>query len=264
MWEIAALSTLFTPIVRGAVFAPGLPGALSAPLERGLPAPLDGGLPAAFSGVPSAVLPGVFPSVIPVALSGMAMGFGLIVAIGPQNALVLRQGVRGEHAGVAVAVCILSDFALITAGSAGLGALVASHSVLLALATVVGAGVLAVYGFQALRRAIVPGALDIDASGGRATARSVARRTLALTWLNPHVYLDTVVLLGSVSAAQSVPWAFAAGACIASLMWFCLLGFGSRALRPLLATGAAWRVFEAAVALVMGVMAVRLLAGLGA
>jgi len=247
MWQNPVLGTPFTPSVCGAVQFPAL--------LAWLPVSLQGALPA--------VLAESLRGALPALLSGTAMGFGLIVAIGPQNALVLRQGVRGEHAGVAVAVCILSDFALISAGTVGLGALVASHPGLLTMATLAGAGVLAVYGLQALRRAIAPDALDVDASGGRASARSVARRTLTLTWLNPHVYLDTVVLLGSVSAAQPVPWAFAAGAGIASLTWFCLLGFGSRALRPLLATGTAWRVFEASVALVMGVMAVRLLAGLG-
>lgn len=205
---------------------------------------------------------GASSGVLAAMLSGLTMGWGLIVAIGPQNALVLRQGVRGEHAGAAVAVCTLSDFLLIAAGTAGLGSLAASHPGLLTVATLAGAGVLALYGFQALKRALVPGSLGVDASGARVGAGTVVRRTLALTWLNPHVYLDTVVLLGSVSALQSAAWSFAAGAGMASVAWFSLLGFGSRALRPLLATGGAWRVLEGGIAVVMGTMALRLVLGL--
>ncbi len=202
---------------------------------------------------------GIAPSM----LTGVATGFGLIVAIGPQNALVLRQGVRGERVGIVVAVCVLSDLVLISAGTAGLGALVSSRPTLLGVATLAGCLVLGSYAAQALRRALGSGSLVVDTGGPAAGPGAVAARTLALTWLNPHVYLDTVVLLGSVSTTQAAPWAFAAGAGIASLVWFSLLGFGSRVLRPLLATDAAWRVFEGAVAVVMGVMAVRLFLGLG-
>ncbi|HVK35917.1 MAG TPA: LysE/ArgO family amino acid transporter [Microlunatus sp.] len=197
-------------------------------------------------------------------LAGLGFGFGLIVAIGAQNAYVLRQGIRREHVGLVVAVCAVSDVLLITVGAAGVGGLIARHTTALAVVTVLGAGVLLVYAAQAVRRAVRPAALSVTHPSGGEQARlgSVLLAALALTWLNPHVYLDTVVLLGSVSATYAAPWLFALGASVASLGWFTALGFGARLLAPVFARPGAWRIFDVAVAVVMTSIAVKLLAGL--
>lgn len=195
--------------------------------------------------------------------AGLVFGLGLIVAIGAQNAFVLRQGLRREHVLLVVAICAISDLLLICLGTAGVGAVIASNRTLLTVVTLAGVGVLLWYGISAARRAIRPEALVADgAEAPRVPATKVALTALALTWLNPHVYLDTVVLLGSVSASYASPWAFAAGAGIASLLWFSALGFGARLLRPVFARPTAWRVFDVAVALVMVAIAVSLLLSL--
>lgn len=197
-------------------------------------------------------------------LAGLGFGFGLIVAIGAQNTYVLRQGIRREHIGLVVAVCALSDVLLITAGAAGIGAAIAQHTVLLAVVTTTGAVVLLAYAAMALRRAVRPAALAVE--GGprdeRTRIGSAVGAALALTWLNPHVYLDTVVLLGSVSASYAAPWLFAIGAAVASTVWFTSLGFGARILAPVFAKPAAWRVFDVGVAVVMTALAAKLLVGL--
>jgi L-lysine exporter family protein LysE/ArgO len=196
-------------------------------------------------------------------LAGLGFGLGLIVAIGAQNAYVLRQGIRREHVGVVVAVCALSDVVLITVGAAGAGAVIARHTTALAVVTVLGAGVLLTYAVQAVRRALRPVALTVSTDGGERTRiGSVVLAALALTWLNPHVYLDTVVLLGSISATYAAPWLFALGAALGSLIWFTGLGFGARLLAPVFARPGAWRVFDVAVAVVMTSIAVTLLVGL--
>jgi L-lysine exporter family protein LysE/ArgO len=197
-------------------------------------------------------------------LAGLGFGLGLIVAIGAQNAYVLRQGIRREHIGVVVAVCAVSDVLLITVGAAGVGAVIARHTTALTVVTVLGAGVLLTYAVQAVRRAIRPAALAVARPDGDERTRlgSVVVAALALTWLNPHVYLDTVVLLGSVSATYATPWLFALGAATASIGWFAALGFGARLLAPVFARPGAWRVFDVGVALVMTGIAVKLLVGL--
>jgi L-lysine exporter family protein LysE/ArgO len=197
-------------------------------------------------------------------LAGLGFGLGLIVAIGAQNAYVLRQGIRREHIGVVVAVCAVSDVLLITVGAAGVGAVIARHTTALTVVTVLGAGVLLTYAVQAVRRAIRPAALAVARPDGDERTRlgSVVVAALALTWLNPHVYLDTVVLLGSVSATYATPWLFALGAATASIGWFAALGFGARLLAPVFARPGAWLVFDVGVALVMTGIAVKLLVGL--
>jgi L-lysine exporter family protein LysE/ArgO len=198
-------------------------------------------------------------------LAGLGFGLGLIVAIGAQNAYVLRQGIRREHVGVVVAVCAVSDVLLITVGAAGVGAVIARHTTALTIVTVLGAGVLLVYAVQAGRRAIRPAALSVASTGTEGTRiGSVLLAALALTWLNPHVYLDTVVLLGSVSATYATPWLFALGAAIASIGWFAGLGFGARVLAPVFAKPSAWRIFDVGVAVVMTGIAVKLVLGLAA
>lgn len=199
---------------------------------------------------------------LPTALSGLGFGLSLIVAIGAQNAFVMRQGLRREHVGVVVVICALSDIVLIALGTGGAGAVISAHRPVLAGVTVVGSAVLLWYAATAVRRAVRPVALVADFGGEAGRMVPVALTALALTWLNPHVYLDTVVLLGSVASAQASPWTFAAGAMVASVAWFAGLGYGAQVLRPLFARPAAWRVFDLGVAAVMTTVAVGLLLGL--
>src|SRR4051812_19015025 len=175
------------------------------------------------------------------AMSGLALGLGLIVAIGAQNAFVLRQGLRLEHVTVVVAVCTASDIALIAAGVLGAAAALSRVPWLIPAVCFAGAAFLLTYGFLAARRALRPASLEPDAAGARTGLAVTVVTCLALTWLNPHVYLDTVVLLGSTSATFGERrWEFAAGAGVASLLWFAGLGYGARLLRPVFARPAAW------------------------
>src|SRR4051812_40083182 len=175
------------------------------------------------------------------ALSGLALGLGLIVAIGAQNAFVLRQGLRLEHVTAVVTVCAASDLALIAAGVLGAGAALSRVPWLIPAVCFAGAAFLLAYGLLAARRALRPASLAPDAAGARTGLAVTVLTCLALTWLNPHVYLDTVVLLGSTSATFGERrWEFAAGAGVASLLWFAGLGYGARLLRPVFARPAAW------------------------
>ncbi len=199
-------------------------------------------------------------SFLPSTAAGFGAGAGLIIAIGAQNAFVLRQGLDRGRIALVVLICIVSDAALIVAGVAGLGALVDQAPGFLTMIRWAGAAFLVAYGALAARRALRPGVLD--ASGPPPAARGVAVTALALTWLNPHVYLDTVVLLGSLAAAQGDPerWAFGLGAMAASAVWFSALGFGARRLSGLLRRPAAWRVLDSAIAIQMFVIAAFLVA----
>ena len=196
------------------------------------------------------------------ALSGLALGLSLIVAIGSQNAFVLRQGLLGKHVLPVVAVCAASDAVLITAGTFGAGALLDRAPWLEAVMRVLGSAFLLGYGLLAARRALRPAVLTAGTASGGGLGTAVAT-TLALTWLNPHVYLDTVVLLGAIANGyDDLRWWFASGAVLAGLTWFTALGFGARLLRPLFARPSAWRVLDALIAVVMTALAVSLLAGL--
>src|SRR3954447_5718237 len=191
--------------------------------------------------------------------SGLALGLGLIVAIGAQNAFVLRQGLRLEHVTAVVTVCAASDLALIAAGVLGAGAALSRVPWLIPAVCFAGAAFLLAYGFLAARRALRPASLAPDAAGARTGLAVTVLTCLALTWLNPHVYLDTVVLLGSMSSTfGDHRWQFAAGAGVGSLLWFAGLGYGARLLRPVFARPAAWRVLDAVIAAVMGVLGVSL------
>jgi len=194
-----------------------------------------------------------------VALSGFLTSLALIVAIGAQNAFVLRQGIRGEHVLPVVAVCAIADAVLIAAGIAGLGALVTDHPVVLTVTRYAGAAFLLVLAVGAARRARHPERLD-PAADGPAALGAVLTTCLALTFLNPHVYLDTVVLLGSL-AHQHDPaaWVFGAGAVAASALWFTALGFGATYLRPVFARPRAWQVLDVLIAAVMATLAITLL-----
>ena len=193
-------------------------------------------------------------------IAGFFSGAALIIAIGAQNAFVLRQGIRREHVLPIVAVCALSDAILIALGVAGIGTLVTAAPLILEIIRWAGALFLIGYAIVAARRAIRPNALVVG--GSDAISRTAAIATvLALTWLNPHVYLDTVLLLGSLSTAHGPEgrWWFAGGAIVASLVWFTSLGFGARLLRGLFAKPAAWRILDLSIAAVMLILAVRLI-----
>jgi L-lysine exporter family protein LysE/ArgO len=193
--------------------------------------------------------------------SGLALGLGLIVAIGAQNAFVLRQGLRLEHVAAVVAVCTVSDIALIAAGVLGTGAALSQLPGLIPVVCFAGSAFLLGYGVLAARRALRPGALLPGAAGAQAGLAVTVGTCLALTWLNPHVYLDTVVLLGSTASTYGANrWEFAAGAGIGSAVWFTGLGYGARLLRPVFARPAAWRVLDGGIAVVMGLLAVSLAA----
>ncbi|WNB86196.1 LysE/ArgO family amino acid transporter [Cellulomonas sp. ATA003] len=200
------------------------------------------------------------------ALSGLGLGLSLIVAIGSQNAFVLRQGLRRHRVGAVVLVCVLSDVALIAAGVAGAGAVVQSRPWLLDAVRIAGAVFLTGYGLLAARRALRPGTLVPDDAAPSSTASLAGAVTaaLALTWLNPHVYLDTVVLLGSIAQSHAGrQWWFAAGAALGSTLWFVALGYGAALLRPLFARPRAWQVLDAVIAVVMLALAGSLLAAAG-
>ena len=192
-------------------------------------------------------------------LAGLALGLSLIVAIGAQNAFVLEQGLAGRYVVPVVAVCVLSDVTLIVAGTGGAGAVLAAAPSAVGVVRLVGAAFLAGYAAVAARRAWRGGRDALTADGGRG-ARGllpVLATCLAFTWLNPHVYLDTVVLLGSIAAGHGgTRWWFAAGACVASVLWFSALGAGASLLRPLFARPAAWRVLDAGIAVMMAGLAV--------
>lgn len=191
-------------------------------------------------------------SALVAAFAGLGFGLSLIVAIGAQNAFVLRQGLRREHVFTVVLICAVSDALLIALGILGLGALIAGLPVLLNVIELAGGAFLLTYGFFAAKRAIKPGELTADPSGAPIAWGVAVATALALTYLNPHVYLDTVLLLGSVAGTYgSERWWFGAGAMLGSVLWFSMLGFGARLLRPVFAKAVAWRVLDAVIALVM-------------
>src|SRR4051794_32795500 len=207
----------------------------------------------------STVEPVLTSPALSAAASGLALGLGLIVAIGAQNAFVLRQGLRLEHVAAVGAVCALSDLALITAGVLGAGAALTRMPWLLPAVCWVGAAFLLGYGLLAARRALRPGALRPDAAGARTGLAVTVGTCLALTWLNPHVYLDTVLLLGSMAAAYGQHrWQFAAGAGLGSAAWFTGLGYGARLLRPVFTRPAAWQILDGLIAAVMTALALSL------
>ena len=196
-------------------------------------------------------------------------GGSLIVAIGAQNAYVLRQGVTRSHTGSVVAVCATSDVVLIAAGVAGVGTLVTHAGWLIGAVTWFGVAFLLWYAAGSMRRAFKPTALTAGVGNADTEPRGrVLGRTAALTWLNPHVYLDTVLLIGSIAATHDPAdgshdgrWLFAAGASIASIVWFTSLGYGARKLSPLLARPRAWQILELTVAATMVTVATKLALG---
>lgn len=191
-------------------------------------------------------------------LTGFALSAAFIVAIGAQNAFVLRQGLRREHVGPVVLFCALADVILMGAGVAGLGAALERLPGLVTVLTLGGALFLTWYGAGALRRALRPaGGLLADQPAAALTLRAALARTAGFTLLNPHVYLDTVLLVGGIGAAQPTGGqpAFLAGAGMASAFWFAALGYGARLLAPLFSRPAAWRVLDGMIGLTMLAMA---------
>lgn len=196
------------------------------------------------------------------AVAGFGTGLSLIVAIGAQNAFVLRQGVRRDAVLAVVGICALSDAVLIALGVGGAGAVVVAWPGAVRAIGIVGGAFLLCYGVLAARRVSRPGT-GLRAEGGAVGSRRRAVLTcLAMTWLNPHVYLDTVFLLGSLAADRgALRWTFGLGAALASLCWFAALGFGSRLLGRVLARPGAWRVLDGLVAVTMLAMGVMLMTG---
>jgi L-lysine exporter family protein LysE/ArgO len=197
-----------------------------------------------------------------VVLAGLGTGLSLILPIGAQNAYVLRQGIRREHVGAIVVVCALSDMALMAAGTMGLDRVTRAAEWVVPVFRWGGAAFLAVYGLLAFRRAWRPGRLVADEAGTAVTLGRAVATCLAFTWLNPHVYLDTLVLVGSLANTHGVNrWWFAGGAMAGSWLFFPALGYGARLLRPLFASPTAWRVLDAGVGVVMWVVAASLILG---
>ncbi len=193
----------------------------------------------------------------PVFFQGLALSFGLIVAIGAQNAFVLRQGLRREHVGSVVLFCAAADALLIMAGVFGMAQALGDRPEWARALALAGAAFLAWYGWKALMRMRTPDRLQA-ASGGEGLKRGAAMaQAAAFTLLNPHVYLDTVLLVGSMGAQQPVllqGW-FVAGAAVASATWFSLLGFGARWMAPWFAHPKAWQVLDGLIGLTMWMLA---------
>jgi L-lysine exporter family protein LysE/ArgO len=185
-------------------------------------------------------------------VAGLLTGLSLIVAIGAQNAFVLRQGLIRQFVGPVVAVCAVSDLVLITAGVAGIGAIVQHAPTALTVVRWLGVAFLTAYGLRSLWRARHAGALAATGEEEPRLRGAVLQAT-ALTWLNPHVYLDTVLLVGSIAAhhGPTGKWWFAVGACTGSILWFSGLGYGARLLSPVLTRPRAWQVLDVLIGLTM-------------
>ncbi|HXT94444.1 MAG TPA: LysE/ArgO family amino acid transporter [Trebonia sp.] len=193
-------------------------------------------------------------------LDGFLSGLSLIVAIGAQNAYVLKQGLRRAYIGPVVTICTLSDYVLIVAGVSGIGLIVQHAGWTLQAVRWFGVAFLAWYGLSSAWRARRPASSLNVARGETSNRPAVIRSVVALTWLNPHVYLDTMILLGSIANTQGASgrWWFAVGACVASTLWFTGLGYGARFAAGLLATPRAWQILDLLIAATMLGIAVKL------
>ena len=189
--------------------------------------------------------------------AGLLTGLSLIIAIGAQNAFVLRQGLARQHVAVVVAICAVSDLVLILAGVSGIGVVIEEAPRAIDVVRWLGVAFLTAYGVLSLLRARKADTLEA-ARQGPATRTRAATTAIALTWLNPHVYLDTVLLLGSIANTHDSRWWFAGGACLASILWFGVLGFGARLAHGLLSSPRAWQVLDVLIGLTMLGIAVML------
>lgn len=198
-------------------------------------------------------------TLISAAVEGFLLGASLIIAIGAQNAFVLRQGLARKHVFAVATICTVSDFTLIAAGVGGLGTLVRDAPSIVTGVTLFGAAFLAAYGLLSFRRAFQPEALK-PADRSTAGLSATILTCLALTFLNPHVYLDTVVLIGALSGRHpgAGALAFGAGAGLASAMWFYGLGYGARLAAPVFARQKAWQILDTSIGVVMLLIAARL------
>ncbi|MFM5922975.1 MAG: LysE/ArgO family amino acid transporter [Novosphingobium sp.] len=199
-------------------------------------------------------------NILPTFFTGFAMSAALIMAIGAQNLFVLRQGLKREHVGPIVLFCGCADAILIAAGVGGVGALLGAMPQLTLALTLGGAAFLAWYGFKAFQRMLAPEAMAVAAQG-RLSLGNALGATAAFTFLNPHVYLDTVLLMGAAGSAHAPALrpVFVAGAATASITWFAALGYGARILTPHFARPAAWKVLDAIVGVVMLALAASLI-----
>jgi L-lysine exporter family protein LysE/ArgO len=195
-------------------------------------------------------------------VAGLLTGLSLIVAIGAQNAFVLRQGLLRQFVGPVVAICAVSDLVLIAAGVAGIGAIVQHAPTALTVVRWLGVAFLTAYGVRSLWRSRHADVLNA-ATDAEPRLRGAVLQAMALTWLNPHVYLDTVLLLGSIAAhhGPTGKWWFAAGAGLGSVLWFTGLGYGARLLSPVLARPRAWQVLDVLIGLTMLAIAFSLARG---
>jgi L-lysine exporter family protein LysE/ArgO len=194
---------------------------------------------------------------------GLALGLGLIVAIGAQNAFVLRQGLRREHVGSVVLLCAVADAVLIALGVWGMAQALGDRPTLALALSLVGAAFLAWYGWRAFARVFQASRLQAAPEREPLSRAAVLAQAAAFTLLNPHVYLDTVVLVGSIGAQHppAAQWWFVAGASTASALWFSSLGFGARWLAPWFARPRAWQVLDALIGMTMWLLALWLLRG---
>ncbi|MEE8370900.1 MAG: LysE/ArgO family amino acid transporter [Sphingomonadales bacterium] len=201
-----------------------------------------------------------------IALNGFLISIGLVVAIGPQNVYVLRKGLLGRHVLAVSSACFLSDAALIILGAVGFGRIATRYHSIEVTMAMLGAGFLLWYGWRSFREAADPQALtekDIDEAGGKAHGKGLMAAiamALTLTMLNPHTYVDTLVILGGMAAQheEGARTAFTAGAVIGSAVWFYGLGYGAAFLAPAFKSRTAWRVLDTLVGLIMWAMAVML------
>jgi L-lysine exporter family protein LysE/ArgO len=198
-------------------------------------------------------------NLIPPALAGFALMGGLIVAIGAQNAFILRQGLLRANVALLVTLAAGLDACLIIAGTAGFGSLIHAHVYVLKYVSWAGAIFLVAYGLLAVRRALSPASLT-PSEGARLSPLQATRTLMAVSLLNPHVYLDTVVLVGGIAGRYPglARMAYTLGAIAASVLWFSALGFGARLLGPIFAKPLSWRLLDAAIALIMFLIAASL------
>lgn len=203
------------------------------------------------------------PDIFITFLKGFGTGCGLIIAIGAQNAFVLSQGIKRNHYLIIPLICAACDAVLIFLGVTGVGTLIASSPTVSMIAGIGGALFLFFYGFTAFKSAIKGGTLKAEDTGGMSLKKAVLT-TLAVTLLNPHVYIDTVILLGSISAQfpSPGPLFFGTGAAVASFSWFFVLSLGGRALAPFFARESSWRVLDILVGTTMWIIALSILKGL--
>jgi L-lysine exporter family protein LysE/ArgO len=197
-------------------------------------------------------------------LKGFATGAGLIIAIGAQNAFILKQGILKNHVFVTVAICFVLDAILLTLGVAGFGKLLTANAVLLSCARWGGAAFLIYYGFRSFRAVFKSESLTVDMGSHRPNLRETIVSVLALTLLNPHVYLDTVILVGSIGSQfpASEQLFFTGGAIVASFLWFFGMGYGARYLAPLFRKPIAWKILDFIIGCVMTLIALSLIFGM--